>query len=100
MKISHFEPTSRIQLLLTQLFSVYLDYNVTLLPPHEQHGLWEAVVVTSLVHQDPIITEGGARILKSETATVRHKQELMLNRKQETLSVSFPLSSEILTRLS
>lgn len=51
----------------------YLDYNVTLLTAHEQHGLRKAVVMATLVHQAPVITVGGGRILPKKSNHTQHK---------------------------
>lgn len=57
----------------------YLDYNVTLLTAHEQHGLGKAVVMATLVHQAPVITVGGGRILPKKSNHTQHKPNWVLS---------------------
>lgn len=57
----------------------YLDYNVTLLTAHEQHGLGKAVVMATLVHQAPVITVGGGRILPKKSNHTQHKLNWVLS---------------------
>lgn len=57
----------------------YLDYNVTFLTAHEQHGLGKVVVMATLVHQAPVITVGGGRILPKKSNYIQHKPNWVLS---------------------